>query len=88
MQLTEIAGINSNAYRSLKSSLILAADKRIKLVSPENSHVFITVDNMPYDVNNFDSLEVYYDNHKIKMAYHNLESYLKRINRAFSILKD
>ena len=88
MQLTEIAGINSNAYRTLSSPLVLAADKKITLNAIKPNDVFVTVDNVSYDIKDFKSLNVYYDGSKIKMAYHNLESFLKRINRTFSISKE
>ena len=88
MQLTEIAGINSNAYRTLSSPLVLAGDKKITLNAIKPNDVFVTVDNLSYDIKDFKSLNVYYDGRKIKMAYHNLESFLKRINRTFSISKE
>ncbi len=88
IQLTEIAGINSTAYQTLSSPLILSADKKITLNAEGQNSIFITIDTMAYDVKKFKSLSVYYDNKKLKMAYHNLESFLKRINRTFSISKE
>ena len=88
IQLTEIAGINSNAYQTLSSPLIIAPEKKILLNAKNSNDIFVTVDNISYDVKKFKSINVYYDNHKIKMAYHNLESFIKRINRTFSISKD
>ena len=88
MQLTEIAGINSTAYQTLSSPLILSADKKITLKAEGPNSIFITIDSLAYDIKKFKSLNVYYNNKKLKMAYHNLESFIKRINRTFSISKE
>lgn len=83
IQLTEIAGINSNVYRTLSSPLVLSSKRRIKLDSLILQNVFITVDNLSYNIKNFKSLEIYYANKHVKMAYHKKESFLKRLNRTF-----
>lgn len=83
IQLTEIAGINSNAYRTLSSPLVLSSKRRIKLDSLMPQDVFITVDNLSYNIKGFKNLEIYYANKHIKMAYHKKEGFLKRLNRTF-----
>lgn len=83
IQLTEIAGINSNAYRTLSAPLVLASQRRIKLDSLMLQDVFITVDNLSYNIKSFKSLEIYYANKHVKMAYHKKEGFLKRLNRTF-----
>ena len=88
MQLTEIAGINSNSYRTLSSPLILASNRIITLNSIENVDVFITVDHISYDVKDFKSLTICYSDKKLKMAYHKHEGFIKRVNRTFLISKN
>lgn len=88
MQLTEIAGINSNAYRTLSSPLVLSSNRRIKLDAEKPQDVFITIDHLSYNVNNFKNIEIFYDGNSIRMAYHNHESFLKRINRTFLISQE
>ncbi len=83
MQLTEMAGINSNSYRTLSSPLILASNRRIELKSIDDIEVYITVDHLNYLINHFKSIIVYYDCKVAKMAYHNHENFLKRIKRTF-----
>ncbi len=88
MQLTEMAGINSNAYRTLSSPIVLSSNRRVKLNAQKPQDVFITIDHLSYNVNNFKSIEIFYDGNNVKMAYHNQESFLKRINRTFLISQD
>lgn len=88
MQLTEIAGINSIAYKTLASPLILGYDRKITLKALNLQEVFITVDHLFYKLTNFKSMDILYKNKTIKMAYNNHESFLKRINRSFIISKE
>ena len=88
MQLTEMAGINSNSYRTLSSPLILASNRRIELKSIGDVEVYITIDHLNYLINHFKSIVIYYDKKVVKMAYHNHENFLKRIKRTFLINND
>ena len=86
MQLTEIASINSNAYRTLGSPLVLSKNRTISLKTIERDfgkEVFITVDHISYSINNLKSLNISYDNTIIKMAYHKSDDFLGRIRRTF-----
>ena len=89
MQLTEIAGINSNAYRTLQSPLILSSERSIKLEAKEKqADIFITADHITYNINDFDYVKISYKKNAIKMAYHDHCSFLTRISRTFIISKD
>lgn len=89
IQLTEIAGINSNSYRTLSSPLVLSSDRIIKLeVKDEYADLVITADHISYNINDFDMIEIKEIKKSIKMGYHNHESFLKRINRTFTISQD
>ncbi len=89
MQLTEIAGINSNAYRTLSSPLILSNERKIRLKASNNEEdIFITADNISYKLSSFDSINIDYKKNSIKMAYHEQLSFIKRINRTFIISKE
>ena len=85
MQLTEIASINSNAYRTLGSPIVLYKNRKICLttIREEEKEVFITVDHINYPISKLDSLKIYYDGKIIKMAYHNQDDFLSRIRRTF-----
>jgi len=84
IQLTEIAGINSNAYRTLASPLVLSSNRVIELTNNEiNKSVHITVDHENVDIKDFTSIKISSSKNKIKMAYHKYEDHLKRIRRTF-----
>ena len=50
--------------------------------------VFITVDHESYTINDFESIEIGYEGKVLKMAFHEEESFLKRISRTFLISKE
>lgn len=89
MQLTEIAGINSNSYRTLSSPLVLSSERTVRLLAKEyKADVYITADHISYKVDDFDMISIAYKKKAIKMAYHKNETFLNRINRTFIISKD
>ncbi len=81
-QLTEIASINSRAYRTLSSPLLLSSDKVITIENNESQDTWVTVDNTSYRLTNFKSLRVRYSNHSVKMAQNNIE-FIGRLKKAF-----
>ncbi len=84
IQLTEIAAINSNAYRTISSPLVLGIDKVIDIKSDEPYfNAFITVDDKPYSLDEFKEMKVYSSDKKLKMAFHNRQDFLSRIKRTF-----
>ena len=83
IQLTEMAGINSNAYRTLASPLVLSKDRRIKLFSDNPLNIYVTVDTVAYSVNNFKEINISYSEKVLKMGYSTLEGFFNRINRTF-----
>lgn len=83
MQLTEIAGINSNAYRTLASPLVLSSDRSIKLFSDIPQDVYVTVDTVSYSAKDFKEISISYSNNVLKMGYSTSEGFFNRINRTF-----
>ncbi len=81
-QLTEIASINSRAYRTLSSPLILSCEKTITIENNESQDTWITVDNTSYRFTNFKSLSVGYSKHVVKMAKNKIE-FIGRLKKAF-----
>lgn len=82
-QMTEIAGINSNSYRTLGSPLLLSAKRTITLNSLKPESIYITIDNISYTLNNFEFAKVQLADMKIKVAYHNKPYYIDRLKRTF-----
>lgn len=83
MQLTEIAGINSNAYRTLASPLVLSNERIIKLFSDIPQDVYVTVDTQSYSAKDFKEISISYSEKVLKMGYSSLEGFFNRINRTF-----
>ncbi len=88
MQLTEMAGINSNTYRTLSSPLILSSDRIISLDAVNDTQVFITVDHIAYELKDFKRLKVSYKKDVVKLAYSTQKNFFNRINRTFLISKE
>ncbi len=83
LQLTEIAAINSNAYRTLSSPFVLSEDRIIKLKTKEEQEIYVTLDNKSYKFNDFIEVKCFYDNKKLRMAYSKTHSYIERLKKSF-----
>lgn len=83
MQLTEVAGIQHNAYRSLGSSLILDAGKVIKLEGRHFDRVYLGIDHLAYPIKNVESIEVKISKQTISFIEYKELSFIQRIRRAF-----
>lgn len=79
--LTEIASINSNAYRSLNSPLVLSTERRLELKS--NNAKFLTSDHLQYELENDDYIECYLSNKKIRFGKRKNTEFIDRIKKAF-----
>ncbi|MDE6047317.1 MAG: hypothetical protein K2F56_01675, partial [Anaeroplasmataceae bacterium] len=83
LQITEIAGINSNQYRTLSSPLLLSHERCIKLETKEETEVFVTIDHLSYQLHHFNSANISLNIGRITVAYHKEPSYIQRVRRTF-----
>ena len=83
MQLTEVAGIQHNAYRSLGSSLILDANKVIRLKGHHFDCVDLGIDYLMFCHNDVDSIEIRISKKTAKFIEYKEMSFIQRIRRAF-----
>lgn len=83
MQLTEIAGINSNAYRTLSSPLVLSNDRKILLKCPTTNKVWVTIDSESYEIDEFMEIICTNTGQKVKMGYEEEQLFVQRIKRTF-----
>lgn len=81
-QLTEIASINSRAYRTLGSPLLLSAGKEITIKNNDCLETWVTVDNLSYRLSNFQTIKCGYSNHNVKFAKNGIE-FIDRLKRAY-----
>ena len=83
LELTEIAGLGNNLYRSLGSSIVLKGDKQIVVTGQLNDAV------IGFDFSNIRpddkllKLEVSYSNKKFKVIHSPNYSYINKIRKSF-----
>ena len=83
MQLTEVAGIHHNAYRSLGSSLILDDSQTIKLVGNHFNHSLIGIDHIHLELEDVESIEITIGRKYVRFIEYKEMSFIKRVRRAF-----
>ncbi|MDD8048856.1 MAG: NAD kinase [Thomasclavelia sp.] len=82
MQLTEVAGIHHNAYRSLNSPLVLSDKEVIKLEGNNFKHLYVGMDNKSYQFDNVRYVEAKMSNQKVKILA-NHQTFIDRIRKAY-----
>lgn len=84
-QVSEIASLNNNQYRTLGSSFILNKDRQLKLelIEEGNDHPIISLDNEALPIRKVQSIEVSMDDHVIKTVKLKNNSYWDRVKRTF-----
>ena len=83
MELTEVAGIENNVYRSLGSSLVVKGDKKISF-SCQVSNAVVGYDHLGiYKDDELLSLDVTYSDKKVKIIYSERHSYVQKIRKSF-----
>ena len=82
IQLTEIASINSRAYRTLSSPLILNNEKEITIRNNESLDTWVTVDNISYRLSNFKTMKVKSSKHHVYLARNDID-FIDRLKKAF-----
>lgn len=82
-QIAEIAGLNSNSYKTLMNPLVLAGNRKVELNNIGINKILFTYDNNSMWLDDFNSLCIKSSKYKIKFAYINDENFVKRVNKAF-----
>lgn len=85
-QIAEIAGINSNQYRTLGSPILLASDRVITLKTKQEEEVFVTIDHLSYHLKKFQSVKISLVKGEISIAHSKENDFIERLRRTF--LKD
>lgn len=83
MQLSEIAGIHHNAYRSLGSPLILDKSHTIHLQSQSYQGAILGVDHLVIDLKDKDSIDIAMANQKARFLQYKRVPFTKRLKRAY-----
>ena len=83
MQLSEIAGIHHNAYRSLGSSLILDATHRIHFESQDFRNSVLGIDQHVYDLKDVKYIDVCLSKTCARFVQYKHVSLMERLKRAY-----
>ncbi|WP_164668356.1 NAD kinase [Virgibacillus doumboii] len=84
-QVSELASINNNRYRTLGSSFVLNKDRKLKLeiIQDGNDYPIVGLDNEAYSIRNIKNLMVTLSDKVIKTVKLKNNSYWDRVKRTF-----
>ncbi len=85
MQVSELASLNNNTYRTLGSSFILSSDRKLTLqvVQDGNEHPIIGLDNEALSTRNVKKVEIRLSDKKIKTVKLKDNSFWEKVKRSF-----
>jgi len=84
-QVSELASLNNNRYRTLGSSFILSGDRKLslKLVQDGNDYPIIGMDNEALPIRNIQNIDITLSDRVIKTIKLKDNSYWERVKRTF-----
>ncbi|SES07205.1 NAD+ kinase [Gracilibacillus ureilyticus] len=84
-QVSELASINNNRYRTLGSSFILNQDRtlRIEVIQDGNDYPIIGLDNEAYSIRNIKTITIQLSDKRIKTVKLKNNSFWDRVKRTF-----
>ncbi|GAE92958.1 NAD kinase [Gracilibacillus boraciitolerans JCM 21714] len=84
-QVSEIASLNNNRYRTLGSSFVLNEDRKLRLeiIQDGNDYPIIGLDNEAYSIRNIHSLTIQLSDKRIKTVKLKNNSFWDRVQRTF-----
>ncbi|MBU9721116.1 NAD kinase [Bacillus alkalicola] len=85
MQLTEIASLNSNEYRTLGSPLLMSGDRNLtlKIIQDGNDHPIIGADNEALSIRHCHEVQVKVSDKEIKTLKLKDNSFFHKVKRSF-----
>lgn len=83
MQLSEIAGIHHNAYRSLGSSLILDKNYVFRFESQNFENAVLGIDQLVFDLKDVEYIQVGISSHCARFIQFKRVTFMERLKRAF-----
>ena len=76
-----MASINSNAYRSLNSSLVLSNNHKLELKS--KNAMYLTSDHLKFEVDDESTVICYLSSKKVKSGTNKQSLFIDRIKKSF-----
>ncbi|MHC0037355.1 NAD kinase [Pseudoneobacillus sp. C159] len=85
MQVTEMASVNDNLYRTIGSSFILSSDRELtlKVVQNGNNHPTMGMDNEALSVQHVEKIHIKLSNSRIKTVKLKDNSFWEKVKRTF-----
>ncbi|WP_096436131.1 NAD kinase [Alteribacter populi] len=85
MQLTEMASLNNNEYRTLGSPLLLSGDRELvlRIVQDGNDYPIIGADNEALSIRNSKEVKIRVADRQVKMLKLKDNSFLHKVKRSF-----
>lgn len=85
IQVSELASLNNNRYRTLGSSFLLNQDRtlRLEVLQDGNDYPIIGLDNEAYSIRNIHSITIRLSDKRIKTVKLKNNSYWDRVKRTF-----
>lgn len=83
LQLAEIASINSNAYRTLGSPIVLSQSRKITFTSCLEGPILFTADNHCVRIQEFSKLNTSFSNHCVKFGLEKPVHFINRVKKGF-----
>ncbi|NRD76119.1 NAD kinase [Bacillus sp. BRMEA1] len=85
MQVSEVASINNNSYRTLGASFILSGERTLtlKVVSENNDHPTMGMDNEALSIRHVDKIQIRLSENKLKTLKLKDNSFWEKVKRTF-----
>lgn len=83
VQLTEVAPINSNAYRTIGSPMVLSVDRKVVVSAEQPTNIEFSFDHEVQAIEAFEQLRILKSNRKVQIAQLQDVSFFERIQKAF-----
>lgn len=82
-QLTEIASINSNVYRTIISPMIFPKEHTITLKATDFREVILTIDHMHRNIDRYDYIKFELSDQVVRFRHYNNNDFWRRVQKAF-----
>lgn len=82
-QLTEIASINSNVYRTISSPLIFPKEHFITLKSTSYSDIIFTIDHKNNTLKNYQLFKFQLSDKEVRFRHYNNNDFWRRVKKSF-----
>jgi len=84
-QLTEIASINSNVYRTISSPMIFPKEHNLTLKPTHVSEIIFTIDHRNITLKNYELIKFQLSDQVVRFRHYNNNDFWKRVKKSFLV---